>query len=58
MGEFVLILVIYYANAPGPTSILFPSKEACEAARDQSVKEFDGWPYGRARAVCVARNAP
>jgi hypothetical protein len=59
MGEFILILIVVMgirggstADSVTATSILFPSKEACEAARVQTAS------LGTTRAVCVPRGTP
>ncbi len=59
-SEFILILVILYGHhgAPAATSILFPSEQACEAAKKLAVAEFSFQYKPPARALCVPRNTP
>ena len=58
-AEFILILAIF-SGPSGATSqaILFPSKDACEAAITEAAKAFAGYPYGICRAICVPRGKP
>ena len=50
MSEYILILVIY-SGGPAITSILFPSKAACERAMEAAPELTNN--QSRARAVCV-----
>jgi hypothetical protein len=52
MGEFILILVISAFGYTTSQAILFPSKDACEAAKVQAPS------LGQTRAVCVPRGTP
>jgi hypothetical protein len=58
MSEYILILVIQSTTA---TSILFPSKQACETAKVLALEEFAarnvlGFKIvGGVQAVCVSR---
>ncbi len=56
MGEFVLILLIGVYGGYTPTSILFPSQQACETAKSLALdafKKHDRYATG----VCVPRNS-
>ena len=56
MGEFILILILTRYSGAAATSILFPTKQACEVAREMALTEFDKSLFSP-RAVCVPRNA-
>lgn len=58
MGEFILILALYYAGkSVAVTAVLFPSQAACEQAKAASLTEFDVGMSRTPRAVCVPRNS-
>lgn len=58
--EFILILLLTTGNTGSPalTSVLFPTKQACDRAKAMAEDEF-AYSWGRgARAVCVPRGTP
>jgi hypothetical protein len=55
MAEYILILVIY-SGGPAITSILFPSKAACEIAMKATAGLVNN--TSRAYSICVPRGTP